>query len=46
MSGALEGVSLMIFTKLLGWSVEELLVFLVQVRKDMANRSYHAYWPV
>lgn len=42
----LEGVSLMLFTNVLGWSAEAVQLFLVQVRKDLANRSYHGYWRV
>jgi len=36
----------MLFTNILGWSVEEVEVFLVDVRKDVKSRSIHAYWPV
>jgi SAM-dependent methyltransferase len=41
----LEGMSMRIFTKGLGWSKEELQVFLAGVRKDMRNRRYHGYYP-
>jgi len=44
--GGLEGTSLFLLTKVLGWSVEEVQVFLVQVRKDFANRRIHGYWNV
>jgi hypothetical protein len=30
----------------LGMSREEVEVFLAEVRKDMVNRKYHAYWPM
>ena len=30
----------------LGWSVEEMEVFLTQVRKDLKNPAYHGYWPM
>ena len=33
-----------IFTRVLGWTKEETDVFLVDVRKDMKNTKYHAYW--
>ncbi|KEF56400.1 uncharacterized protein A1O9_07981 [Exophiala aquamarina CBS 119918] len=46
MSGSLSGISLALFTRGLGWSVEELEVFLVDVRKDMRNTKFHAYWPM
>jgi hypothetical protein len=40
----LEGLSMALFTRLLGWSKEEVDVFLVSVRNDMKNTKYHAYW--
>ena len=46
MGGNLEGLSLMLFTRGLGWSVEEVLVLVALVRKDLANRQFHAYWPM
>lgn len=42
----LQGVSLALFTKALGWSTTQLETFLVQVRKDIQNRKIHAYFPV
>lgn len=38
------GLSVAIFTRLLGWTVEELEVFLVDVRREMRDTSIHAYW--
>jgi hypothetical protein len=35
-----------VWTGVLGMSVEEVQVFLVNVRKDVMNRSIHSYWPV
>jgi hypothetical protein len=40
----IEGFSVALFTKILGWSRAELEVFLAQVRKDVQNRRIHAYW--
>lgn len=40
----IEGFSVALFTKVLGWSRAELEVFLAQVRKDVQNRRIHAYW--
>jgi hypothetical protein len=40
----LEGLSVALFTRILGWSKAELEVFLVDVRKDMRNTNIHAYW--
>ena len=33
-----------LFTRILGWKKEEVDVFLVDVRKDMKNPKFHAYW--
>ena len=37
-------MSLMLFTNALGWSAEEVEVFLIDVRKDLRNRQLHGYW--
>ncbi|KAG8157081.1 hypothetical protein KVR01_013071 [Diaporthe batatas] len=42
----LEGVqsmSLALFTRVLGWSSEDVLAFLVDVKKDLMNRKIHSY---
>lgn len=42
----LEGVqsmSLALFTRVLGWSSEDVLSFLVDVKKDLMNRRIHSY---
>ncbi|KJZ77674.1 hypothetical protein HIM_02851 [Hirsutella minnesotensis 3608] len=41
-----SGLSMALFTRALGWKPEEVEVFLVDVRKEMRNRSIHAYWPI
>ena len=38
----LEGFSLVLFTRILGWSPEEVQVMLSKVRKDLEDRSIHA----
>jgi hypothetical protein len=40
----LEGLSMALFTRILGWTKEETDVFLAGVRKDMKNTKIHAYW--
>jgi len=45
-SGGLEALSLMLLTNVLGWSKEEVLVFLAQTRKELGNKNIHAYWNV
>ena len=42
----LQGLSLKIFTDLLGYSVDELEVLLMECRKDVRSRSVHSYYPV
>jgi hypothetical protein len=39
----LSGLSIALFTHGLGWSVEELEVFLADVRKDLKNSKIHSY---
>ncbi|KAJ4137974.1 hypothetical protein NW754_000378 [Fusarium falciforme] len=41
-----SGLSLALFTRALGWTPEEVEVFLVDVRKDMKNRAVHGWWPI
>lgn len=48
---ALSALSLAVFTRPkggggLGWSNEELEVFLPAVRKDIRNLNIHSYWPI
>ncbi|KEZ39585.1 hypothetical protein SAPIO_CDS9496 [Scedosporium apiospermum] len=42
----LQGISLALFTRVLGWTAEELEVFLVDVRKQFKNKSVHGYWHI
>ncbi|KAK4101315.1 S-adenosyl-L-methionine-dependent methyltransferase [Parathielavia hyrcaniae] len=43
---ALQALSIMSFTKGLGWSVIEVETLLAQVRRDVKNKDVHAYWPI
>ncbi|KDN68753.1 putative methyltransferase domain-containing protein [Colletotrichum sublineola] len=46
---SLDGVepgALALFTRVLGWTREEVLVFIAGVRKDFRNKDIHAYWNV
>lgn len=45
-TSGLSAFSMAFFTRVLGWSKEEVEVFLVDVRREMNNRKVHAYWPV
>jgi len=40
----LEGLSMAIFTRGLGWSKQETDIFLASVRKDMRDTKIHSYW--
>lgn len=42
----LDGFSFAFFTRGLGWTKEEVDVFLVDVRKDMKDTKIHSYWPM
>lgn len=41
-----ESFTMAPLTRAHGWTKEEVQVFLVEVRKDLGNRSIHAYWPM
>ncbi|KAF4816057.1 Secondary metabolism regulator LAE1 [Colletotrichum siamense] len=41
-----EGFCMAPFTRAHGWTREEVIVFLAEVRKDLRDRSIHAYWPI
>ena len=42
----LHGFSIALFTRSLGMTVKEVEDFLVEVRKDVEDRSIHSYWPI
>ncbi|KAI9798954.1 MAG: hypothetical protein M1833_004307 [Piccolia ochrophora] len=42
----LQGLSLAILTRGLGWTAQEVEVFLVDVRKDIRDRRIHTYWDI
>ena len=42
----LSGISMALFTRGLGWTAEELEVFLVDVRREMKDTRIHAYFDV
>ncbi|OAA57144.1 Methyltransferase type 11 [Akanthomyces lecanii RCEF 1005] len=45
-AGELEGLSLALFTRSLGWSADSVMIFLTEVRKAMADKSVHVWWPM
>lgn len=44
-SGA-EAMSLALLTRGLGWTREEVVVFVARVKNDMRDPRIHAYWPL
>jgi len=42
----LTGLSMRVFTRLLGWSVEEMELLLMQVRAELKKRDIHKYLPL
>lgn len=42
----LEALSLALFTRVLGWSIEEVMAFLPSVRQDIKRRDMHLLWDV
>lgn len=42
----LEPSTLALFTRVLGWTVEETRDFCEEVKAEVASRSVHAYWDV
>ena len=43
---ALEGLSVKLFTNVLGWSIEPLHAFIAECRLELKKKSVHAYWPL
>ncbi|KAH7134652.1 S-adenosyl-L-methionine-dependent methyltransferase [Dactylonectria estremocensis] len=44
--GVLEALTLAPFTRGLGWSYEEVTLFLSDVRTELNDPKIHAYWPI
>lgn len=44
--GNLEGMTMRLFQKGLGWSEEEVVVFSAMLRRDLRDVRMHAYWPL
>lgn len=40
------GLSVKVYTQLLGWTVEELQVLLAMCREELNRKDIHAYWPM
>jgi hypothetical protein len=46
MLDVIHGITMSVFTKALGWAVEEAEVLLAQVRKDLQDRKIHSFLAV
>jgi hypothetical protein len=46
LNSGLEGLLLALFTRHLGWSVEEVTVYCAQARKQLRDPKVHAYIPM
>jgi hypothetical protein len=44
--GDLHGISLKVFTQLLGWKIKDLEVLLRNVEKEWRREDIHGYWPL
>ena len=42
----LQGLTLALWTRVLGWSTQEIEVFLSEVRREWKSRKVHMWWPV
>ncbi|CUS09613.1 unnamed protein product [Tuber aestivum] len=42
----LEGLSLALFTRVLGWSAEEVMAFLPSVRQEVQRKDVHLIWDI
>lgn len=45
-SSGIEAISVALFTRVLGWSTDELDVLLAQVRSELKNTKIHSYFDV
>ncbi|PBP24865.1 hypothetical protein BUE80_DR004213 [Diplocarpon rosae] len=45
-ASAIPTLSLAVFTRVLGWTLEELNIFLIDVMKETKNTSHHTYWAI
>jgi hypothetical protein len=44
--GDLSGISLAVFTRMLGWDVADLELLLAKVEKEWHEEDIHGYWPL
>lgn len=46
MMDGIEGLSMALFTRIMGWTRERFEVFLAEVRQEWKQRKIHVYWPM
>jgi hypothetical protein len=44
MTQGIQGLTMMLFTRCLQWTPDEVEVFLANVRKDVKNKAIHSYY--
>ncbi|KAM0212084.1 hypothetical protein ACHAPA_010246 [Fusarium lateritium] len=45
-SSGIDGLSSAVYTRVLGWSKDEVEILLAKVRRELRDKSIHAYWPI
>ncbi|CRK14652.1 hypothetical protein BN1723_010432 [Verticillium longisporum] len=45
-TSGLHGLSAAVYTRVLGWSHEEMEVLLAKVRRELKDTRIHSYWPI
>lgn len=45
-TSGLHGLSAAVYTRVLGWSHEEMEVLLAKVRRELKDTRIHSYWPM
>lgn len=46
MASGLSAFSMALFTRGLGWTAEEVEIYIMDVRKEMQDPKIHSYWPI
>ena len=46
MLDGIQGLTLALWTRFLGWNEQEIEVFLAKTRAEWRNRKIHSYWPL
>ncbi|KAG6003474.1 hypothetical protein E4U21_002010 [Claviceps maximensis] len=45
-AGGASGLSMALLTRCLGWSKDQVELFLASVKKDLKNKQIHSWWPM